>query len=509
LGAAAGASPAPTVLRGAWQGFAERRFVELPSADDVATSKSAYAAAFMAAYGEQDPLRGNILYQRHSRGVVVQNPPAPPLSMEEMDRIYALPYERAWHPSYDAAGGVPALEEVKFSVASHRGCFGGCSFCAITFHQGRIVQKRSFRSILAEVAELAAMPDFKGYIHDVGGPTANFRNPSCKKQLRSGTCKNRQCLYPRPCPRLEASHSDYLALLRKVREQPGVKKAFVRSGIRFDFVMLDRDRAFLRELCEHHVSGQLKVAPEHVSRHVLDCMGKPGASAYEAFCHEYLRTNMRLGIKQYLVPYLISGHPGSTLADAVQLSEYLCEKKYSPEQVQDFYPTPGTMSSCMHYTGIDPRTMKKIHIPSPEEKAMQRALLQYRRPENRQLVMKALKLASRGDLIGYEPTCLVRPDGGRPARPAKTSRAARPAKPGMTARRVKAAGGVAIGRGSAKAATGGHGGAGGMAGGRGGAKGAGSGRARGASGGRGGAGGVRGNSPKGAGGGAKRGSPRR
>jgi uncharacterized radical SAM protein YgiQ len=390
----------------------EARFIELPSADEVATSKRAYASAFMAEYSEQDPIRGNILFQRSKTGVIVQNPPSPPLTMPEMDAVYALPYERAWHPSYDAMGGVPALEEVKFSVTGHRGCFGGCSFCAITLHQGRIVQKRSFGSVLSEVGLMARLPDFKGYIHDVGGPTANFRNPSCKKQLKRGTCKNRQCLYPRPCRSLDVSHTDCLNLLRKVREAPGVKKVFVRSGVRFDYIMLDSDRAFLRELCEHHVSGQLKVAPEHVSRYVLDYMGKPGSgAAYEGFCREFLKANMKLGKKQYLVPYLISGHPGSALADAVQLSEYLCEKKYSPEQVQDFYPTPGTLSTCMYYTGIDPRTMKKVHIPSGEEKAMQRALLQYRRPENRPLVVKALKLAGRDDLIGFGPECLIRPDG--------------------------------------------------------------------------------------------------
>jgi uncharacterized radical SAM protein YgiQ len=372
----------------------------------------------MTEYDEQDPIRGNVLYQRHGGAVVVQNPPALPLPPERLDHIYALPYERAAHPSYEPEGGVPALAEVKFGITSHRGCFGGCAFCALNFHQGRIVQKRSIPSILAEAELITRLPGFKGYIHDVGGPSANFRNPSCKKQLRAGTCKGRQCLSPRPCKNLEVSHRDYLNLLRGVRGVPGVKKAFVRSGVRYDYVMLDRDRTFLSELCEHHVSGQLKVAPEHISKDVLALMGKPGREVYEAFCAEFLKINIglnsagRLASKQFLVPYLISGHPGSQLKDAVALAEYLCQKRYSPEQVQDFYPTPGTLSTCMYYTGIDPRTMKKVHVPGREAKAMQRALLQYRKPENRDLVEKALRLASRADLIGYGAGCLVRPKRG-------------------------------------------------------------------------------------------------
>ena len=386
--------------------------VELPPYKEAAKAKKAYAEAFMLEYGEQDPVRGNLLYQRYDAAAIVKNPPAAPLTQSALDRIYGLPFERAWHPSYDGDGGVPALEEVKFSVASHRGCFGGCSFCAINMHQGRVVQSRSMRSIQDEVESLARGKDFKGYIHDIGGPSANMRAPSCAKQLRSGACKDRRCLYPRPCKNLNADHSEYLEILRNARRAPGVKKVFIRSGVRFDYMMLDGKSGFLRELCEHHISGQLKVAPEHVSKNVLALMGKPGIRAYDAFCEKFLKENIALGKKQYLVPYLISGHPGSLLSDAVQLAEYLHEKRINPEQVQDFYPTPGTLSTCMYYTGIDPLTMSRVHVPSGEEKIMQRALLQYRKPENRQLVIKALRLTGRTDLIGYDKKCLIRPRRG-------------------------------------------------------------------------------------------------
>ena len=390
------------------------RYIGLPPYNEAARAKKTYAEAVNAERGEQDPASGNILYQRDGRSVVVKNPPSAPLSRDELDRIYELPYERAWHPSYAAAGGVPALNEVKFSVTSHRGCFGGCSFCAINLHQGRIIQQRSERSVIREIELLTRLEDFKGYIHDVGGPSANMHEKPCAKQTGGGACKSGSCLYPRPCKNLNADHTGYLNLLRAARRVPGVKKVFVRSGVRYDFIMLDRSRIFLKELCEFHISGQLKVAPEHISENVLALMGKPGIRTYEAFAAEFLKINMALGKKQYLVPYLISGHPGSLLSDAVELAEYLCKKKISPEQVQDFYPTPGTLSACMYYTGINPLTMKRVHIPSGEEKAMQRALLQYRKPENRDLVIKALRLTGRADLIGYGPDCLVRPLTGRP-----------------------------------------------------------------------------------------------
>ena len=386
------------------------KFVELPPYEDVSRAKKTYAEAFLAEYREQDPIRGNVVFQRHGASVVVKNPPSAPMSSEALDRVYALPYERAWHPSYDAAGGVPALEEVRFSVTSHRGCFGGCSFCAINLHQGRIVQKRSLRSIVGEVELLARSPGFKGYIHDIGGPSANLRDAACNKQLRLGTCRDRRCLGQKPCKNLEVSHRDYLNVLRCARRVPGVKKVFIRSGVRYDYIMLDRDSSFIKEMCEHHVSGQLKVAPEHVSKGVLALMGKPCADVFEAFSTAFLKENIRLNLKQYLVPYLISGHPGTLLSDAVELAEYLCRKNIHPEQVQDFYPTPGTLSTCMYYTGIDPMTMKKVHIPEGEEKAMQRALLQFRRPENRGYVLNALHLTGRTDLIGYGKGCLARPE---------------------------------------------------------------------------------------------------
>jgi uncharacterized radical SAM protein YgiQ len=346
------------------------------------------------------------------------------LTREELDAVHALPFTRAWHPDYDAAGGVPALEEVKFSLAATRGCFGGCGFCAITFHQGRIVSSRSPDSLIAEARLLTRIPDFKGYIHDVGGPTANFRRPACAGQNRRGACADRQCLFPRPCKRLVADHTEFIRLLRALRALPGVKKVFVRSGLRYDYILADPDGdAFLRELCEHHVSGQLKVAPEHICERVLAVMGKPGRKVYEDFAGRYAEINRALGMRQYLVPYLMSGHPGSDLRAAVELALYLRDTGRQPEQVQDFYPTPGTLSTCMFYTGLDPRTMRPVYVArTPREKAMQRALLQYRRPANRALVREALRLAGREDLIGFGRSCLVPPAGDYSASAAGAAR---------------------------------------------------------------------------------------
>ncbi len=389
----------------------------VPSHREVLADKAQYARAFIAQYNEQDPFRGKPLCQQDSdRRFIVQTPPALPLTREELDKVYALPYTRRWHPDYDALGGVPALQEVEFSIASTRGCFGGCSFCALTFHQGRIVQSRSPDSIVREAELLTTLPNFKGYIHDVGGPTANFRRPACKKQMVKGACKNRQCLYPSPCPQLEPEHAELLSILRRIRALPRVKKVFIRSGLRYDYMLADKDQSFLKELCEHHVSGQLKVAPEHISPRVLAMMGKPGRDVYDKFVRKYEAANRQLGKEQYLVPYLMSSHPGSDLNAAVELSLYLRDCGLQPEQVQDFYPTPGTLSACMFYTGLDPRTMKPVYVPrAPRDKAMQRALLQYRRPQNRALVLEALKKAGREDLIGFGPGCLVRSAGGRPA----------------------------------------------------------------------------------------------
>ncbi len=386
----------------------------LPDYEEMKRDKSQYARSFGIQYRNTDPFTGKRLAEPYSsRGYmeyVVQNPPAKPLSQEEMDEVYALPYQRNYHPVYEAAGGVPAVQEIKFSLISNRGCFGACSFCALTFHQGRIIQARSHESLIAEAVKLTEEPDFKGYIHDVGGPTANFRHPACEKQKEKGACPNRQCLFPKPCGNLRADHEDYIALLRKLRALPKVKKVFIRSGIRFDYLLADKSRAFLRELCKYHVSGQLKVAPEHVSDAVLGRMGKPENAVYRRFVREYERMNEQLGKEQYLVPYLMSSHPGSTLKEAVELAEYLRELGYMPEQVQDFYPTPSTISTCMYYTGLDPRTMQQVYVPvSPHEKAMQRALIQYRDPKNYDLVVEALKLAGRTDLIGYDKKCLVRP----------------------------------------------------------------------------------------------------
>ena len=408
---------------------ADERCVQLPSHREVCADRKKYAEAFLIQYNEQDPIRGKRLCQQQDDDrYLIQNEPCLPLSREALDAVYDLPYTRRWHPMYDKDGGVPALQEVEFSIASTRGCFGSCSFCAITFHQGRIIQSRSPESILREARLLTRLPNFKGYIHDVGGPTANFRQPACQKQLTQGACKGRQCLFPTPCKNLEVSHTELVDILRRLRALPGVKKVFIRSGLRYDYIMADKDSTFLRELCEHHISGQLKVAPEHVCPYVLDRMGKPRREVYDAFCRRYAQVNQRLGRKQYLIPYLMSSHPGSDLQAAVELACYLRDTGFYPEQVQDFYPTPGTLSTCMFYTGLDPRTMERVFVArSPEEKAMQRALMQFRAPQNQALVRKALRLAGREDLIGYDRECLVRPgpeNGRSPARPAKKTAAA-------------------------------------------------------------------------------------
>ena len=388
--------------------------IELPSYEELKKDKLNYARSFYTQYCNTDPFSGKRLFETYDEKMfVVQNPPSKPLSQKEMDAVYALPYMRTYHPTYEEAGGVPAIEEVKFSLISNRGCFGGCSFCALTFHQGRIIQTRSHESILAEAQKMIWDPDFKGYIHDVGGPTANFRAPACEKQLTKGACPNKQCLFPKPCKNLKVDHSDYLSLLRKLRELPNVKKVFIRSGIRFDYLIYDDDPTFLRELCEHHVSGQLKVAPEHISDAVLQKLGKPEVAVYNRFVKAYKSMNEKLGKKQFLVPYLMSSHPGSTLKEAIELSEYLRDLGYMPEQVQDFYPTPSTISTCMYYTGVDPRNMQPVYVATnPHEKAMQRALIQYRNPKNYDLVYEALTKAGRTDLIGYDKKCLIRPRKG-------------------------------------------------------------------------------------------------
>ena len=383
----------------------------LPSFDELKECKRRYAESFYLQYQNTDPYTAKRLIEPYGREFVVQNPPQKPLTTEEMDAVYALPYMNAPHPSYQ--DGVPAIKEVQFSLVSNRGCFGGCSFCALTFHQGRIVQTRSHESLLAEAKRMTEHPDFKGYIHDVGGPTANFRAPACEKQKTHGACPNRQCLFPTPCRNLIADHTDYVNLLRELRSLPKVKKVFIRSGIRFDYLLADSDPTFLRELVEYHVSGQLKVAPEHISDEVLKYMGKPRHAVYQSFCHKYDKLNERLGKKQYLVPYLMSSHPGSTLKEAVALAEYVRDLGYMPEQVQDFYPTPSTLSTVMYYTGLDPRTMQPVYVPTdPHEKAMQRALIQYRDPKNYALVHEALEKAGRTDLIGFDKHCLIRPRKG-------------------------------------------------------------------------------------------------
>lgn len=384
--------------------------IVIPGFEDVRDSKRKYAQAFMYQYAEQDYHTGKVLIQPHGDRFLVQNPPPATLSGMDLDDIYSLPFTREYHPVYEKQGGIPALKEVKFSLISQRGCFGGCSFCALNFHQGRVVQSRSHESILEEAKKLIVDPEFKGYIHDVGGPTANFRAAACDKQLKEGVCKNRQCLYPSPCKNLKVDHRDYVELLRKLRTLPGVKKVFIRSGLRYDYILADKCDDFLTELCDNHISGQLKVAPEHVSDKVLRYMGKPGKVVYDRFVKKYFDTNRRLGKEQYIVPYLMSGHPGSDLEAAIELAEYVRDMGYNPEQIQEFYPTPGTLSTCMYYTELDPRTMKHVYVPKdPGEKAMQRALIQYRNPKNYELVFKALKLAGRDDLIGFGDKCLIKP----------------------------------------------------------------------------------------------------
>jgi uncharacterized radical SAM protein YgiQ len=386
-------------------------YIELPSYDDIVNSKEMYAKSFYTQYKNTDPFTARILVEKvKEKMYVVQNPPAMPLTEVEMDDIYSLPYMRNYHPMYEKDGGIPALSEIKFSITSNRGCFGGCSFCALTFHQGRIIQVRSHKSIIDEAVQMTKDADFKGYIHDVGGPTANFRHTSCDKQLTKGVCMNRQCLFPEPCPNLKVDHSDYIKLLRELRALPGVKKVFIRSGIRFDYCMCDSDDTFINELCKYHISGQLRVAPEHISDNVLNKMGKPSNDVYEGFLKRYQRINKKTGKEQFVVPYLMSSHPGSTMKEAIELAEYIRDLGYMPEQVQDFYPTPSTLSTCMYYTGLDPATMDKVYTPvSHHEKAMQRALIQYRNPENYELVKEALIKNGRTDLIGFGPKCLIPP----------------------------------------------------------------------------------------------------
>ena len=386
-------------------------YIMLPDYDTIKEDKPEYARSFYTQYTNTDPFTSKTLVEPYPNGVyVVQNTPAKPLSEAEMDIVYSYPYMRTYHPSYEELGGVAAIEEVKFSLVSNRGCFGGCSFCALTFHQGRIIQTRSHESIIEEAKKIVWDKDFKGYIHDVGGPTANFRHTSCEKQLKHGVCKNKQCLFPKPCQNLKVDHKDYLALLKKLRQLPNVKKVFIRSGIRFDYLVYDKDTEFFEEMVKHHVSGQLKVAPEHVSDNVLSKMGKPSNDVYKRFIEKYNALNKKHGLNQFVVPYLMSSHPGSTMKDAIILAEYLRDLGYMPEQVQDFYPTPSTISTCMYYTGLDPRTMEKVYVPiNPHEKAMQRALIQYRNPKNYDLVHEALVLAHREDLIGFDKKCLIKP----------------------------------------------------------------------------------------------------
>ena len=389
--------------------------VILPSYETVSSDKKAYAESFAEQYRNTDPFTARVMAENYgNRGYVIQNPPALPLSQQEMDDVYDLPYRNAWHPMYDARGGIPALEEIKFSLTSNRGCFGGCNFCALTFHQGRILQTRSHDSILREAEKMTKDPDFKGYIHDVGGPTADFRQPSCQKQLTKGVCQNRQCLFPKPCGNLTVDHTDYVSLLRKLRKLSGVKKVFIRSGVRFDYVVADKSPVFLQELVKHYVSGQLRVAPEHVSNQVLHYMGKPSHEVYQQFLDQYEKANAATGRKQYAVPYFMSSHPGCTIKEAVKLAEYVRDLGFTPEQVQDFYPTPSTLSTCMYYTGIHPLTKEKVYIPrDPHEKAIQRALMQYKNPANRSLVLEGLKMAGRMDLVGFGPKCLLRPERDR------------------------------------------------------------------------------------------------
>ncbi len=385
-------------------------YIELPSFEESSQDKKAYAQGFLKQYENTDALTAKILVEPYRDCYVVQNKPALPLTQEEFDYSYGLPYMRTYHPMYNSKGGIPAIDEVRFSIISNRGCFGSCNFCALAFHQGRIIQSRSHASIIKEAEGMTKAPDFKGYIHDVGGPTANFRQPACKKQLTEGACKNRQCLFPDACKSLTADHSDYVALLRKLRKIPKVKKVFIRSGIRYDYLIYDKDETFFNELCKYHISGQLKVAPEHISPRVLSKMGKPSRQVYDCFTKKFYDINKKIGKEQYLVPYLMSSHPGSDLKAAVELAEYLRDIGHTPEQVQDFYPTPGTLSTCMFYTELDPRTMERVYVPkSPHEKAMQRALIQYKLPRNYDLVYEALLKVGRKDLIGFDKHCLIKP----------------------------------------------------------------------------------------------------
>ncbi len=386
-------------------------FIKLPDFNIISSDKRQYAKSFKIQYENTDPFTAKTLVEQYKeKCFVVQNPPALPLTTMEMDDIYALNYMRDYHPVYKKQGGVPALSEVKFSITSNRGCFGGCNFCALTFHQGRIVQVRSHESILQEAMMMTKEPDFKGYIHDVGGPTANFRRTSCDKQLTHGVCMGKQCLFPKPCANLTVEHTDYISLLRKLRKLPNVKKVFIRSGIRFDYCMADKDDTFIKELCQHHISGQLRVAPEHISDNVLKLMGKPSSKVYKAFLKRYEAINQKTGKKQYVVPYLMSSHPGSTLKEAIELAEYIRDLGYMPEQVQDFYPTPSTISTCIYYTGVNPLTMEQVYTPvTYHEKAMQRALIQYKKPENYELVKEALIKSNRTDLIGFDKKCLIAP----------------------------------------------------------------------------------------------------
>ncbi len=385
---------------------------ECPSFEAVSANtdegRKQYAKSCRIQQEEHDAVRGKTVIQRHGDTIVVQNPPMQPLTTEEMDEVYALPFMRTYHPSYEALGGVPGIEEVKFSIIHNRGCYGACNFCSLAYHQGRQISCRSHESVIEEAKKITEMDDFKGYIHDVGGPTANFRAPSCEAQLKRGLCADKKCLAPSVCPAVKVDHSDYLSLLRKLRALPKIKKVFIRSGIRFDYLIADKDETFFKELVEHHISGQLKVAPEHCSSNVLKRMGKPPIEVYNRFKKRYYELNKKANKNQYLVPYLMSSHPGSTVEDAIELARFLKKEGLHPEQVQDFYPTPGTVSTCMFYTGLDPYTMEKVYVPrTPQEKAEQRALLQYFRPENKKLVISALKKAGRYDLIGTGPNCLV------------------------------------------------------------------------------------------------------
>lgn len=394
-------------LEGYWD------YIEIPAYEKVLADKLAFAEAFRLQYREQDPIRGKVLIQPHGEQYLVQNAPAEPLSTNEMDEIYDLPFQRTYHPSYESAGGVPAIQEVKFSLVSHRGCYGGCSFCAIVSHQGRIIQSRSKESLIKETELLVKMPDFKGYIHDVGGPTANFRSPSCSSQLERGACRDRQCLHPKPCSNLSSDHSDYIDLLRSIRAVRGVKKVFIRSGLRYDYILAGNNQEFLRELCQHHISGQLKIAPEHISPRVTNLMGKSGKNVYLQFIKAYQAINKELGKEQYLVPYFMSSHPGAGLREAIELAEFLRDMGYHPEQVQDFIPTPGSLSTCMYYSNRNPLTGEYVYVAKdPHEKRLQRALMQYRDPKNYDLVTEALLKMNRGDLIGFGPKCLIRPRNG-------------------------------------------------------------------------------------------------